>query len=259
MPVLTEKQIEYGFDYFHKDEPQSKCIVEVSEYNGENALTINCTQLGDSFTPQYKSAKEKKRVLQEWCDFLQSNKTAFTELSFCTRMPQELFDAVCEQENLRKLHIKWGVYSDVAKLANLTKIEYLQLGSGASVESIEPITELKNLVALSVENFQKIEDYSLLTKLKNLESLSIEGDGLGPKYIHVNSLDFLSDMKQLRFFRFLTARLKSKYYTPVLSLENVEHLTLRPCKEVKNLYSELIKLPKLKYGLLISKPELYLK
>ena len=56
MPVLTEKQIEYGFDYFHKDEPQSKCIVEVSEYNGENALTINCTQLGDSFTPKYKSA-----------------------------------------------------------------------------------------------------------------------------------------------------------------------------------------------------------
>ena len=66
-------------------------------------------------------------------------------------------------------------------------------------------------------------------------------------------------MKQLRFFRFLTARLKSKDYTPVLSLENVEHLTLRPCKEVKNLYSELIKLPKIKYGLLISKPELYLK
>ena len=82
---------------------------------------------------------------------------------------------------------------------------------------------------------------------------------MGPKYIHVNSLDFLSDMKQLRFFRFLTARLKSKDYTPVLSLENVEHLTLRPCKEVKNLYSELIKLPKIKYGLLISKPELYLK
>lgn len=259
MAFLTEKQIKYGFDYFHKDEPRSKCIVEVSEYNGESELTINCTQLGDSFTPGYKTAKEKKRVLQEWCDFLQNNKTAFTELTFCTRMPQELFNAVCKQENLRKLHIKWGVYSDISKLANLTKLEYLQLGSGASVESIEPITKLKNLAALSVENFQKIEDYSLFTNLKNLESLSIEGDGLGPKYIYVNSLDFLNNMEQLRFFRFLTARLKSKDYTPVLSLENIEHLTLRPCKETKKLYSEMIKLPKLKYGLLISKSELYLK
>ena len=51
MAILNEKQIKYGFDYFHRDEPENKCIVEVSEYTGEKALTINCTQLGDSFTP----------------------------------------------------------------------------------------------------------------------------------------------------------------------------------------------------------------
>ena len=61
MAYLTDKQIEYGFDYFHQDELQSKCIVEVSEYKGESALTINCTQLGDSFTPQYKTSKEKTK------------------------------------------------------------------------------------------------------------------------------------------------------------------------------------------------------
>ena len=109
MPVLSQKQIEYGFDYFHKDEPQSKCIVEVSEYNGENALTVNCTQLGDSFTPQYKSAKEKKRVLQEWCDFLQSNKTAFTALSFCTRMPQNYLMLFVSRKILEN-YILNGVY-----------------------------------------------------------------------------------------------------------------------------------------------------
>ena len=114
-------------------------------------------------------------------------------------------------------------------------------------------------MALSVENFQKINDYSPLIGLKNLESLSIEGDGLGPQYIHVNSLDFLTEMKQLRFFSFLTARLKSKDYTPILCLENLEHLSLRPCRETKKLYDELIKLPKLKYGLLITRPELYTK
>lgn len=257
MAILNEKQIKYGFDYFHRDEPENKCIVGVSEYTGEKALTINCTQLGDSFTPEYKTAKEKNRVVQEWCDFLQKNTTAFTELTFSTRMPQKLFDAVCAQKNLKKLHIKWGVYPDISKIANLTNLEYLHLGSGASVESIEPIAKLKNLVALSIENFQKINDYSPLTNLKNLESLSIEGDCFAPKNIHVNSFDFLNDMKQLRYFNFLAGILKSKDYTPVLSLENIEHLTLRPTKELKNLYNEIIKLPKLKYGLLVNKPELY--
>lgn len=69
MSILNEEQIKYGFDYYRKDAPHSKSLVEVREYNGENTLTINCTQLGDSFTPQYKTQKEKKRVLQEWCDF----------------------------------------------------------------------------------------------------------------------------------------------------------------------------------------------
>ena len=258
MPILNEKQIKYGFDYYHKDEPHPKSIVEVSEYNGENALTINCTQLGDSFTPQYKTQKEKKRVLHEWCSFLSSNTAVFTELSFGTRMPQELFDAVCSQQNLRKLYIKRGIYSDISKIANLSKLEYLHIGSGASVQSIEPFTHLKKLVALSVENFQKIDDYGLLASLGKLESLSVEGDGLGPQYINVKSLDFLYDMSQLRFFRFLTARLKSKDYTPVLKLKNIEHLTLRPCKEVKALYSDIIKLSNLKYGLLVDRPELYI-
>lgn len=259
MSFLDEKQIKYGFDYYHKDESQLKSVVEVSEYHGEKQLMINCTQLGDSFTPQYQTRKEKKRVLQEWCDFLLKNKEAFTELSFGTRMPQELFEAVCAQKKLKKLYIKWGVYSDISKMVNLTELEYLHLGSGASVQSIEPVAHLEKLLALSVENFQKIEDYDSLIKLKKLESLSIEGDSFGPQYIHVKSLDFLCQMKQLRFFRFLTARLKSKDYTPVLSLKNIEHLTLRPCKEVKKLYDEMIQLSNLKYGLLIDKPELYLK
>jgi len=174
-------------------------------------------------------------------------------------MPQDLFDAVCAQQDLRKLHIKWGTYPDISKIANLTNLEYLHLGSGASVESIESIAKLKYLLALSVENFQKIDDYSPLIKLKNLESLSIEGDCFAPKNIHVKSFDFLNDMKQLRHFNFLAGILKSKDYTPILNLENIEHLTLKPSKELKDLYGEIRKLPKLKYGSLVDKPELYLK
>ena len=254
MAVLIEKQIKNGFNCFYGNEVCPRAVVELSEYDGEDSLTINCTQLEEEY-----SAKEKKRIKLEWCDFFVNNPNTFTELVFCTRMPQDLFDAVCSQRKLKKLHIKWGVYPDISRIANLTNLEYLHLGSGASVESIEPIAKLKNLVALSIENFQKINDYSPLTNLKNLESLSIEGDCFAPKNIHVNSFDFLNDMKQLRYFNFLTGILKSKDYTPVLSLENIEHLTLRPTKELKNLYNEIIKLPKLKYGLLVNKPELYKK
>lgn len=64
-------------------------------------------------------------------------------------------------------------------------------------------------------------------------------------------------MKQLRYFKFLTTKLISKDYTPVLCLENLEHLSLRSEKEVREIYEELLKLPKLKYGYVIEHPELY--
>lgn len=257
LPKLTEKEIKYGFFYFHKDEAQPRKIIEVSEYQGETALGINCTQLSEYDAPQYKTVKEKNRVLQEWCDFLKENPTMFEELLFYSRVPQQLFDAICEQKKLKKLYIKWGVYPDISKIENLQELKYLHIGSGAGVESIQSIATLKKLIALSVENFQKISDYSSFSKLKNLECLYIQGDGLSPKYIHVDSLDFLKDMKQLRFFYFLTAILKSKDMTPVLSLTNIENLTLSIKKETKEIYEQLRTLPKLKFGLIVEKPELY--
>ena len=228
MAVLTEKQIKYGFDYYHKDDARPKSVVEVSEYDGEDKLIINCTQLDENY-----SAKDKKRIWMEWCDFLVNNPDTFTELMFCTRMSQDLFDAVCAQRRLKKLHIKWGVYPDISKL--------------------------ENLVALSIENFQKIDDYTPLVHLKHLESLALEGDFAAPKILKVQSLGFLRHMKQLRFFSFLTAKVMDTDYSPILELHNLEHLTLRSCKEVKQLYPQLVKLPKLKYGTVLERPELYEK
>ena len=212
---------------------------------------------GYLYYPRYKSEKEKKRVLAEWCQFLTENPYAFTSLCFGTRMSQELFNAVCEQKNLKKLYIKWGVYPDISAITKFKNLEYLHIGSGAGVLRIEPLSELKKLVALSVQNFQKINDYYALTAHDDLELLSIEGDVWSPRYIHIDSLDFLKEMKQLRSFSLIAARVKSKDYIPVLELENVEYLSLEPRKEVKTVYDQLVRLPRLKYGWLIESPELY--
>ncbi|MFD2288580.1 leucine-rich repeat domain-containing protein [Pedobacter petrophilus] len=257
---LTDKQIEFGFNYYFKAEhDQIKSIVEVSEYNGEEKLMINCTQLGDSFTHQYKTQKDKKRVVTEWCDFLSHNETAFKELHFGTRMPQELFDAVCKQKLLKRLEIKWGGYKDISAIENLENIELLHMGSGAGVESIKPLAKLAKLIGLSVENFQKITSYTELSNLSALESLSIEGDAFGPQYIKIDHLDFLSAMPQLKFFRLLAERLQSKDYSPVLLLKNLEHLSLSANKEVLKRYDQLLELPELKWGTIKNRPELYRK
>lgn len=64
-------------------------------------------------------------------------------------------------------------------------------------------------------------------------------------------------MPRLRSFSLLTARVLDKDYSPLLELTELESLTLKACKEVKELYPRLIALPKLKYGTLVTRPYLY--
>ena len=234
-------------------------ITQVSQYKGQKSLVINCTQLGDSFTPQYKTAKQKRAVLDEWCDFLRSEQDAFDELNFCTKMPQELFDAVCCQRNLKSLHIKWGSYESLDALADLSSLKCLFIGSGASVKSIAPIAKLVALESLAVENFQKISNYSEFSNLQNLKSLEISGDGLSPKFIHIDSLEFLHQMPGLTSLVILTARLKSKDYSPILSLKSLSHLSLPPQHALFGLFDELNALPNLRTGLLKERAEIYKK
>lgn len=252
---LTDEQIQYGFYYYFLDRKDDLArVTEVSEYAGGEELIINCTQLGGM---AYKSPKEKKRVLTEWCEFLVKNPRVFKVLKFGTRMPQELFDAVCHQQNLRHLEIKWGVYKDLSAIQNLKNLNLLYIGSGAGVESVRPIGKLPKLIGLYVENFQKIRDYADLAQLSRLESLTICGDLMGPQYIKVDSVDFLRQMPQLRHLQLLTMRLQTHDYSPILNLQQLEHLSLPPREDVKRIYDNLRRLPKLKWGLLKAKPELF--
>ena len=174
-------------------------------------------------------------------------------------MPQELFDAVCCQRNLKSLHIKWGSYESLDALANLSSLKSLFIGSGANVKSIAPIAKLVALESLAMENFQKISDYSVFSNLQNLKSLEISGDGLSPKFIHIESLEFLRQMPGLTSLVILVARLKSKDYSPILSLKSLTHLSLPPQHALFGLFDELSALPNLKTWLLKERAEIYKK
>ena len=123
MAVLTEEQIKRL--YFSKigGFPSAQIVKEVKEYKGESHLCIACTQLDYPY-----SERDKKRILNEWIDFLRTNTKALKALHFNSRVPQALFDAACCQENLEELRFKWGAY--LAKLGDVEGKKILDLGCG---------------------------------------------------------------------------------------------------------------------------------
>ena len=209
MAVLTEAQIKQ--EYFDKigGFPSSKIIRELSEYNGGEQLCVACTQLDFDRNKVLYTERDKKRILNEWLDFLHTNTKVLKALHFNSRVSQALFDMACCQENLEELRFKWGVYSELSALQKLNKLKFLYIGQGSSVQDITVLGQLKSLVVLHVEAFKKVDDYSPLITLDNLEQLVITGPIL--ETTPIRDLEFLREMKNLRSFSLSNVTIKRKY------------------------------------------------
>ena len=150
-------------------DPNSKKCIALSDYAGESAIVLSCTQLSEI---DYPKQSQRNKVVNEWIDFLNNNPKSLTKVYCHTRMNQKLFNAICSQTNLEELYIKWGVYPDISKIGNLKKLKYLSLHSGASLQDLSPLKSLKQLEALILGTIGAV-DYMPLKELTNIMQLGI--------------------------------------------------------------------------------------
>jgi len=209
MNILDNEQVKRNHFNVIGGFPEAKNIKnELKEYNGEEDLCIACTQLDSHRDYWHLTARERKKILQDWIDFLTNNPTAIKRLHFNSHVPQALFNAACCRQNLVELRCKWGNYPDLTPLEKLDKLNFLYLGGGR-VKDITPITKLRNLAVLELQGFRQVEDYSPLTALDKLEQLVIFPTILS--YIPMQDLEFLRDMPNLRAFSTHNVTLRRKY------------------------------------------------
>jgi len=231
----------YGFWHTFSEEKEKrdggfKCLKKVEEYTGQKSFVLACTQQTDL------SASEQKRAVKSWCELFKSQQLSIDKLWVTTRISQEILDAICCQKNLNGLWIKWGVYNDISGLENITNLEYLHLGGGTSLESIDTVFKLTKLRALETRNLFAIHDYSPLVNLKNLIDLEIEGDPYSSmQKVTLKSLGFLKDMPQLMRLSLCMTKIEDCSYAPIADLPNLKFLSL---PRDKNLDKDMDKLKK---------------
>ena len=226
-------------------------IYEASEYRRQKYLCLACTILG-----QARSSAEQKRIVEQWCRFF-SSPTPILELALRRRVPQQLFDAVCEQEQLLRLHVKWGPVVDLAALRKTPLLEGLSLGT-TSVEDLSPLIALKKLTHLQLDNLKRVYDFSDVGKCRKLEFLQIEGYPQGPQKITMKDLHFLSGLKNLKALDIGFVKVEEFDIEPILGLKRVEYLSLPEFGRIEqkrlDKFSRLIcdTLPRLKHGSVVS-------
>lgn len=63
-----------------------KTVTEVSQYGGERAIEVACTQLRPEYT-----ATQARKIVEQWAQFFAAGPSPITELHFVTRTPKRLF------------------------------------------------------------------------------------------------------------------------------------------------------------------------
>ncbi|WP_206912572.1 hypothetical protein IGL98_000431 [Enterococcus sp. DIV0840] len=198
----------------------SKSLVTFDDYQEEEEFTLFCTQLSKERFPK---KNERDKILNDWIAFFENNPEKIKKLHVTGRMNQKLFNAICTQKNLEELYIKWGVYPDLTPIKQLKNLRYLSLCAGASAKDISPVSSLTKLEVLILKTVGVI-DYSSFRILHNLQQLGIHSgmDNL----VKVESLEFLKNLPQLKNFRTTGFRLLNHDYSPILSLKNLEFLSV---------------------------------
>jgi hypothetical protein len=211
--VLTGRDVKDGFWYYRPGEsfpPES--IRNPEEYAGLPAASIACTQTG---LPPQQQAKLVKR----WCEVLPSF-TALNFIWFQTQVPQALFDATCSIPNLQGLWIKWSSIKDINKIVGLAGLEYLRIGSSPRLTSIEPLSGLKNLIWLELENIKQISDLTVIGEMKQLQGLEVGGSMWSTQM--VDSLAPLARLDCLRHLSLPNLKARDKTLRPLFSLSSLE-------------------------------------
>jgi len=187
---------------------------EPAAYDGTGRLNIACTQTD-------LSARDQKALVSRWCKAL-PQLSSVRYLWFNSRVPQELFDAACAVPNLEGLYVKWSGIETIAALATAPALKYFHLGSSASLNSIEPLSELKQLRWLELENIKRITDLNPVQDLINLDGFSFVGTDGGKSTI--KTFAPLANLRELKWLHLGAIRAEDESLRPLSELQKLRWL-----------------------------------
>lgn len=198
--------------------PADAPILRVAgEYAGQAAIRIAFRQVSGDHT-----AYKARKVVDDWVTLLSDQPMAITDLQFLSRTPKRLFEATRAQTQLRRLVVKWGDYQDLSVLAGMTDLRQLQLRGASAVSDLGPLTGLIRLDRLAIEGFARIDDTSPLAHLTRLRDLELGGKWTAPRNGHINSVNFLNELKDIEALLIHTCVVEDLDYTPLLSLPKLK-------------------------------------
>ena len=133
---------------------------------------------------------------------------------------QDFLDEICELENLELLSIDRVTAKDFSALGKLKNLKTLIVESASSIEHIEWVIGLDNLIGLGLENCKNLHDLQPLSHCTKLKSLGVEGGMWAP--MKVKSLQPLSSLINLSYLFLTNLKVADGSLQPLANLKKLK-------------------------------------
>jgi len=243
MTTLSERDIEIGFWRFNKVGENGfhpNDIYEVPENVYEiERLSLNLSTLSKA------TDEERKMLKKKWYPLLPTlSKLKYLWLSEKTN--QKIFDEVCKIKSLEGLWLKWTSIENLENISQLENLKHIYIGPSTKLQSLTPLTALKNLVTIHLEGLPLISDFSCLTTTPNIEGLKIGGTMWKPQMI--DTLKGFEKFEKLKYLSFINIVIADKDSSPIRQIKSLINLDMH-YRWTKHDFQSLYKsLPNLRYG-----------
>ena len=120
------------------------------DYSGQETIKLVCSQqpvgIEEYLANPREWEKKQRRYTAEWVDFLKSEKTSVKVVDICSSADQKVFDALCCQDSIESLRIKWLRCKQINEIAKLKSLKKVFLAHASSLVDISPLAKLENLI-----------------------------------------------------------------------------------------------------------------
>lgn len=208
------------YDRFVEDYRYNKYYPFVNfpaEYDGQNVLKLCPSQHADIV-----SSYQKKKISQEWANYLLSNPLPIQIVQVCTALNQEVFDALCSQTSIESLRIKWFRGKNIEAITKLKNLKKLFIESAPSLLDISPIAKLTDIEVLILGNTKKITDYCPLGELSKVKVFSICSYRTHETILKMADDNFMYNMKALRYVDMVDVRVDKREFLKPENLEDMD-------------------------------------
>lgn len=222
---LTKEEVRLGYLVAQK---RKWPVVRRTIEGTTDEICLSCTQLGVSSYAQ-------RKIVDEWCNYLRLETKRFRKIESVSRMNRAMLNAICHQEDLKYLFIKWLVAESIESIKQLSNLSFLYLAISPRIVEINALASLKKLKVLYLIDSASINDLFFLNSLTDLEELCIASRVYaGAKVSIKKDLTFLKNLKQLKVLKLSDLRLESFSFEWFNSFIELEHIQIQNIRYKEN-------------------------